>query len=256
MRIIISPAKQMHRLDEALDWQDLPSLIDRAQEVLDWLRLLSYPEAKALWGTNDKLTLQNYELLGEVDLREGLTPAILAYDGIAYKYMAPSVFEAGQFDYVQEHLRIISGFYGILRPLDGVVPYRLEMQAKAHVGGTRDLYEYWGGALYDELLRDDGSRTVVNLASKEYSKAVESHLQPSDKFLTCTFAEEQSGKLVQKGVYCKMARGEMVRYMAERGIEELEELKGFDRLGYAFAPELSSEDEYVFLGQPKRKRPR
>ena len=85
-----------------------------------------------------------------MDLTKNLTPALLAYDGIQYTYMAPAVFEDGQFDYVQEHLRILSGFYGVVKPLDGAVPYRLEMQAKATVGGHKNLYDFWGDSLYKD----------------------------------------------------------------------------------------------------------
>lgn len=177
-------------------------------------------------------------------MRKRLTPAILAYDGIQYTYMAPDVFEQRYFDYVQEHVRILSGFYGSVRPLDGVVPYRLEMQAKANVDGCKNLYEFWGDSLYREVLPE--GRVIVNLASKEYSKCVEKYLQPQDRFITVVFGELQNGKVVQKGVYAKMARGEMVRFAAEINAESPEELKAFDR-GYRFDEERSTETEYVFI---------
>ena len=110
-----------------------------------------------------------------MDLQSSLTPALLAYDGIQYTYMAPAVFEDGQFDYVQEHLRILSGFYGVVKPMDGVVPYRLEMQAKAVVDEYKNLYDFWGDDLYREVM--DESRILVNLASKEYSKCIEKYLK-------------------------------------------------------------------------------
>ena len=180
-----------------------------------------------------------------MDLQKNLTPALLAYDGIQYTYMAPAVFEDGQYDYVQEHLRILSGFYGVVKPMDGVTPYRLEMQAKAAVDGCRDLYEYWGGRLYREVM--DESRVVINLASKEYSRCVEAHLQPGDRFVTCVFGELENGKPVQKGVYAKMARGEMVRFMAERHVEDPEELKAFAVDHYRYSEELSEKDMFVFV---------
>lgn len=245
MKIIISPAKQMKRREDMVPPESEPVFLDRAQEVLTWLKTLSYDEAKRLWRCSDKLAHANYEALQNLELSQQLTPAVLAYDGIAFKYMAPSVFETGQFSYVQEHLRILSGLYGALRPMDGVVPYRLEMQAKAHVTGTRDLYEYWGNSLYREVI--DNSRTLINLASKEYSTTIERYLQPHDRFITCTFAEKIDGRLVQKGVYCKMARGEMVRFMATHNVTEPEQLESFDSPDWRFAPELSSPKEYVFL---------
>ena len=111
-------------------------------------------------------------------MRKRLTPAILAYDGIQYTYMAPDVFEQQYFDYVQEHVRILSGFYGSVKPLDGVVSYRLEMQAKAKIDGCKNLYEFWCDSLYREVLPE--GRIIINLASKEYSKCVEKYLQPQD----------------------------------------------------------------------------
>ena len=250
MKIIISPAKQMKRHEDVIPPESEPVFLNCAEELLAWLKTLNYDEAKRLWRCSDKLARANFEALADLELSQRLTPAVLAYDGIAFKYMAPSVFESGQFAYVQEHLRILSGFYGALRPMDGVVPYRLEMQAKAHVAGTRDLYEYWGDTIYREIM--DESRTVINLASKEYSTVIERYLQPNDRYITCTFAEAVDDRLVQKGVYCKMARGEMVRFMAVNDVTEPEQLKGFDSPDWRFEPELSTSNEYVFLRQSKR----
>ena len=164
--------------------------------------------------------------------------------------MAPAVFEDGQFDYVQEHLRILSGFYGVLKPMDGVTPYRLEMQAKAKVAGTSNLYEYWGDTLYSEVRDDSG--VIINLASKEYSRCIEKYLHPEDRFITCIFGELENGRVVQKGVYAKMVRGDMVRFMAEHQIEDPKMLKTYDRMHYHFSAERSSEAEYVFIRENKR----
>ena len=249
MRIILSPAKQMVLNTDILDIRGLPVFLEQAEEILDYLRGLSYGEAKKLWACNDGLARKNYERLSCMDLRRSLAPAILSYDGIAFKYMAPVVFEYGQFDYVQKHLRILSGFYGVLKPMDGVTPYRLEMQAKAKVGGAKDLYEYWGDRLYREVLDESG--LIVNLASKEYSRCIEKYLEPEDVFLTCVFGELEGDRVVQKGVYAKMARGEMVRFMAERNIEKPEEMKRFDRLGYRFDPGRSEDGNYVFIRETR-----
>lgn len=222
-----------------------PVFMEQAWEILGYLKQLSYAEAKQLWACNDKIGEQNYERITRMDLNRGHTPAILSYDGIAFQYMAPGVFEDGQFDYVERHLRILSGFYGVVKPLDGVTPYRLEMQAKARVGGTKDLYEYWGDRLYREVL--DESRIIINLASKEYAKCIEKYLQWSDTWITCVFGELEKGRIVQKGVYAKMARGEMVRFMAENHIEEAEKIKEFDRLGYRYDPDRSDKANYIFI---------
>lgn len=247
MKIIIAPAKQMRIATDVALPLTTPAFLARAEEVVGWLKGLSYEEAKRLWACSDKLAIENYERLARLDVRcaAELTPAVLAYDGIAYKYMAPAVFEDGHFDYVQERLRILSGVYGALRALDGVVPYRLEMQAKAQVAGAKNLYDYWGDLLYREVVDESG--VIVNLASKEYAKCVERHLRPGDHFVTCVFGELSGERVVQKGVYAKMARGDMVRFMAENRVEDLADLRRYDRLGYAFCEERSSEDELVFL---------
>ena len=245
MRIILSPAKKMNVNTDDLAPCGFPAFMEQTEEIVHFLKGLSYGEAKKLWACNDRIAEQNYDRLQQMDLYHQLTPAILSYEGIAYQYMAPSVFENGQFAYVQEHLRILSAFYGVVKPMDGVTPYRLEMQAKAKIAGTKDLYDYWGDRLYREVL--DDSRVIINLASKEYSRCIEKYLQPEDVYITCVFGEFSGEKIVQKGVYAKMARGEMVRFMAENRIGSPEEMKGFDRLGYAFRADLSDERTYIFI---------
>ena len=245
MRIILSPAKKMRYDENGPAYRDLPVFLSDAEKIKASLKEKSFSELKALWACNDKIAEQNIERLSSMDLREQLSPAILSYDGIAYQYMAPTVFETEMLRYVQEHLRILSGFYGILKPMDGVTAYRLEMQAKLELCGAKNLYAYWGDRLYRELR--DSSGIIVNLASKEYSKCIEKYLQPGDRYISCNFYEEVQGKPVQKGVYCKMARGEMVRFMAENRIEESEEIKQFSVMGYRFSEELSSEKEYVYV---------
>ena len=255
MRIIISPAKQMRVDTDTFSCTELPVFTDHAEVLKDWIRSLSYEEQKKLWACNDKIARQNAERFAHMDLSKNLTPALLAYDGIQYTYMAPAVFEDGQFEYVQEHLRILSGFYGVVKPLDGVVPYRLEMQAKAAVSGHRNLYDFWGDSLYQEVM--DESRILINLASKEYAKCIEKYLRPEDRCITCVFGEPEGGRIVQKGVYAKMARGEMVRFMAGIHAEEPEQIKTFNWSGYHFDEDRSSADEYVFIrteipGKPSR----
>ena len=248
MRIIIAPAKKMAVDTDTLAPAGMPVFLERAERLMEWVRALPYDEQKRLWACSDAIARQNAERFAHMDLRSRLTPALLAYEGIQYTYMAPAVFEDGQIAYVQDHLRILSGFYGVLKPLDGVVPYRLEMQAKAAVDGHANLYAYWGDALYREVM--DESRVLVNLASKEYSKAVERYLQPGDTYVTCVFGELEGGKVVQKGVYAKMARGEMVRYLASVQAESPDQLRGFTWSGYVFDESRSDEATYTFVRIP------
>ena len=244
MKIILSPAKKMNVDTDSLAIQGMPVFLEQTEEILIWMKSKSYAELKKLWNCNDKIAEQNVDRLKHMDLRKRLTPAVLSYEGIAYQYMAPAVFESGQLDYVQEHLRILSAFYGVLKPMDGVTPYRLEMQARAAIAGYKDLYDFWGAGLYEEVRDDSG--IIINLASKEYAKSIEKYLKVEDTYITVTFGEMSGGRIVTKGTYAKMARGEMVRFMAESNVEDPEDMKKFDRLGYIYRDELSSETEYVF----------
>lgn len=245
MRIIVSPAKKMNEYTDVLPWKELPVFLKTTEDIMNWMKRLTLTQARELWGCNEKLAELNFRRFSEMELKKNLTPALISYEGIQYQYMAPVVFSEKEWEYVQKNLRILSGFYGVLKPLDGVTPYRLEMQAKTGIGEKSNLYEVWGERIYDEVL--DESRIVINLASKEYSKCIESYIKKEDKLITCIFGERKDGKVIQKGTQAKMARGEMVRFMAENEIEQPEEIKTFNRLGYQFKEELSNENEYIFL---------
>jgi cytoplasmic iron level regulating protein YaaA (DUF328/UPF0246 family) len=212
---------------------------------MKYIQGLSYEEVKGLWKCGDRIAETNYKHFSNMSITERLTPAILAYEGIQFQYMAPHVFEQEQWDYIEKHLYILSGFYGMLRPLDGIVPYRLEMQASIKLSGYKDLYDYWGDTLCRKLYED--TDIVLNLASNEYSKCIEKYLTDQVQFITCTFGEYKDGKITTKGTYAKMARGEMVRYLAERSIEDVSEIKHFDRLGYRYKPEASNKKNIVFI---------
>ena len=245
MRIIISPAKKMNMDIDSLPVRALPRFLDRTEELLTLLRAMSPEELKALWKCNEQLARLNVERLADMDLRSQLTPAILAYEGIQYQYMAPGVFTVEELDYVQEHLRILSGFYGVLRPFDGVRPYRLEMQAKLKTLKGMDLYQFWGNTLAAEVFEE--TDCVVNLASKEYSQCLSRYVPSGARFITCVFGERKGGKIIEKGTMCKMARGEMVRYLAENRAEDPEQMRNFDRLQYHFSQEDSDEQTYTFI---------
>lgn len=245
MKIIISPAKKMKVNTDTLEVRALPVYLHEAEYLRQYLSELSYEELKSLWKCNDQIAQINYERVRTMNLRMHLTPALLSYEGIQYQYMAPAVLEDGQWEYVQEHVCILSGFYGVVHPLDGVTPYRLEMQTKVNLPNVKNLYEYWGEKIYREVSAD--TEVIVNLASKEYSKCVEKYLTPEIRYITCVFAEYKGDKVIEKGTYAKMARGEMVRFLAERKAERPEEMKSFCRLGYRYSEKESTKDRYVFL---------
>ena len=244
MKIILSPAKKMKVNTDFPGVTGESVFLDDTKKILTWLREKNREELKEIWKCNDKLTDENIERIKNMDLYKGLTPAILSYEGIAYQYMAPAVFADKQLSYIQDNLRILSAFYGVVKPMDGVVPYRLEMQAKAGIDGNKDLYGFWKDKLYKEVRDESG--IIINLASKEYYKCIDKYLTKNDRFITCDFVEEVNGKLVTKGTYAKMARGEMVRFMAEENIVDSEEIKKFDRLNYIFRKDLSDNVKFVF----------
>ena len=245
MRIILAPAKKMNVDVDSFPVDALPQFLPKTEQLLSALQAMSPQALQKLWKCNDAIAALNVERLARMDLHHRLTPAVMSYEGIAYRYMAPGVMEQSHLDYLREHLRILSGFYGLLRPFDGVTPYRLEMQARLEIDGCRNLYQFWGDRLARQLVSE--TDLVLNLASKEYSKAVEPHLPTTVRFLTCTFGEQKGGKIIEKGTMCKMARGQMVRWLAENKVTNWADIQAFDQLGYRFQPELSTADHHVFV---------
>ena len=252
MRIIIAPAKKMVVDTDSFAVDSLPQFLEQTEQLKAVLQGMSPKELQALWKCNDSIAKLNIERLEQMNLRRNLTPAIFSYEGIQYRYMAPGVMETTHLDYLREHLRILSGFYGLLRPFDGVTPYRLEMQAKLAVDGCRDLYQFWGSRLARQLVSE--TDVVLNLASKEYSRAVEVYLPKTVRFVTCAFGELKDGKVVEKGTNCKMARGQMVRWLAENQIKSPEDLLAFDHLGYQFCRSTSVGNHTVLLWMYQRTR--
>lgn len=246
MKIIISPAKKMN-IDDIFEYRSKPVFFEQAEEIMNYMKNLSYDECKTIWKCSDKLAQLNYDRVVNMDLNYRLTPALFSYEGIQYQYMGARVLSRDALEYLQDNLRILSGFYGILKPLDGVVPYRLEMQSKFINYKNKDLYEYWADKIANSLFEE--TNLIINLASKEYSKCVEKYLKnsPGTKFITCVFGEINGDKVIEKGTLAKVARGEMVRYLAQNNVYDLEGLKRFDKLGYKYSQEKSNENTYVFI---------
>ena len=267
LQAIISPAKQMRIAQDAFAPQGIPpfpTATERLrQELLRIEREQGADGLKKLWRVNDKLLNQNIERLhgltpvldegqlDEPDVARAVSAAAFSYVGIQYQSLAPEVLDLDALSWLQDHLWILSGFYGCARPLDAVQPYRLEMGAKLSLDGARDLYGFWSDKLARAIAPSDAGSdgqppapdagcTVVNLASAEYARAVLPHLRATDRVVTCIFGEElRAGKPVQRATASKIARGSMVRWMAEHNIEDARELKGFD-IGYRYDPKLSA----------------
>ena len=167
---IVSPAKKMNVVEGPPYPTTQPEHLERTRLLFDALRSLSYDQAKELWQCSDRLARANYQRLHESDLGRNLTAAALAYEGIQYQHLAAQVLDEDSLSYLERHLRILSGFYGVLRPTDGVVPYRLEMQARlalparGEAPATKDLYAFWG----DEAFALMTSDTTVLMAAEKY----------------------------------------------------------------------------------------
>lgn len=245
MQIIISPAKKMRVDNDDIGAVSLPVFLAKTEELLAALRALDYKALQNLWQCNDALAELNYNRLQKMDLRRNLTPAVFSYDGLQYQHLAPNVLDEAALAYLDRHLKILSGFYGILKAFDGVVSYRLEMQAKLSCGNAKNLYAFWGDCIYKELVKTDNE--ILNLASLEYSKAVEPYVTKDIRFVTCVFGVLQNGKIKVKATEAKMARGEMVRRCAETGADNIDAVKNFVANSYTFAKEFSDENKFVFL---------
>lgn len=230
---------------EDFGWHQLPLFLDKTEMLKDRLQKMSIEELADCMKCNQKIATLNHERFQKMDLHEGLIPALFAYEGLQYQHMAPAVFTSDELEYVEKHLVILSGFYGLLRPFDGIRCYRLEMQTRLDINENKSLYDFWKDDLANELFHDDD--LVLNLASKEYSQCIEPYLNENRKMITCVFASLDKGKLKVKGTEAKMARGEMVRYMASHQIEDLEEIRHFNYLGFEYDASYSNDKEWVYL---------
>lgn len=246
MQIIIAPAKKMITDDANFLPLHTPLYLNYTEQIFQALQNLTYDEAQKLWQTSDKLTQENYQNLQNMDLQQPLTPAILSYSGIQYQYMAPNVLSQTALNYLQKTLWILSGFYGALRPFDGIVPYRLEMGAHLPVAGAKNLYKFWGDRLY-QAVRNQGP--IINLASKEYAKTITPYLQDDDQFIDIIFAHLINGQLKTKATLAKIARGEMVRFIVENSLTTVAQLKQFQSETYTFDADRSDSQRLVFIGK-------
>ncbi len=273
LQVIISPAKQMRVEADAFAPRGIPPFPEKTEQLVQALHRIEREEGpsglKSLWSVNDKLLSENIErlhnfasVLDGCDLENAtiarlVGPAVFSYVGIQYRSMAPDVLDLDALDWLQGHLWVLSALYGCVRPFDAVQPYRLEMAAKLSVESARDLYAFWGADIARAVCgvdeRGDApceapasaapSTTVINLASVEYAKAVLPHLPAHATSVTCIFGEDlRNGRPVQRATASKIARGSMVRWMAEHSVENPNALTQFD-IGYAFAPELSHADD-------------
>lgn len=248
MLIIISPAKQMVSSDYGLAPQQWPRFYAEAQGIVEQLKPLSVNELKTLYGSSVSIAALNHARLQEFGKAQlpALTPAIYAYQGLQYQAMGAKVLTDTQYQWLEQHLRILSALYGLLRPFDGVEPYRLEMQARFCPQAGQSLYDFWRPRVTQALLEQGKSPrpVLINLASAEYAKAVD--LSAFDCY-DVRFCVRKDDKLVEQGAWCKKARGAMVHYLSAIEASVPQAMQGFNDFNFHFAPQASSERQYVFI---------
>ncbi|ESS58009.1 hypothetical protein EDP2_1528 [Enterobacter cloacae S611] len=252
MLILISPAKTLdYQSPLATERYTQPALLEHSQQLIKTARTLSAPQIKKLMGISDKLADLNATRFH--DWQPDFTPenarqALLAFKGDVYTGLQAETFSDADFDFAQKHLRMLSGLYGVLRPLDLMQPYRLEMGIRFENERGKDLYQFWGDIITDtlnEALAEQGDEIVVNLASDEYFRAVRLK-KLNARIIKPVFLDEKNGTFKVISFYAKKARGLMSRYIIEQRLTKPEQLTGFDREGYFFDEAASTPDELVF----------
>lgn len=248
MITIISPAKNMKVDREGTRPVTMPYYMEEAKDIWGELRKMMPQDLQVLMKINDKLAEDSFDRIQHMKFDMEGTAAIETYDGIQYKYMNPQTFSEEGKAFAQKHLRVLSGLYGVVRPYDSIYEYRLEMLTKMSVNDSKNLYDYWGRKIHDRLIEDlIGEKVIVNLASDEYGKTVKKYVKPPYRMITCHFKVFSKGQYKVQATAAKMARGSMVRYICENGIDNPEKLKNFDWEGYRFEESLSGPEEFVFL---------
>ncbi|WP_380184578.1 peroxide stress protein YaaA [Kalamiella sp. sgz302252] len=252
MLMVISPAKTLDFASPlATERFTQPALLDDARALIEVARELTPAQIGSLMSISDKLAdlnagrFQNWQTPFTPD---NARQAILAFKGDVYTGLAAETLQEEDFAFAQQHLRMLSGLYGLLRPLDLMQPYRLEMGTKLANPAGKDLYAFWGDKLTEALnaaLADQGDDVLINLASDEYFKAVKP-AKIQGRIVKPVFLDEKNGKFKIISFYAKKARGLMSRYIIEKRLTQPEQLKAFDVDGYFFAADESSERELVF----------
>ena len=213
---------------------------------------LSPEELEALMKISPKLGEMNYKRFKEWSINRRMgKPALLAFQGDVYKAMRAESFTEKQMEFANKHLRMLSGLYGVIKPMDDIQPYRLEMGTPVAIKEKKNLYDYWKGNLtkyFMEELSKEANGTLINLASVEYSKAIDlEEIKGTYPVVNITFKEYKNGRHQTIGIYSKRARGYMSRFIMENSIDSPEELKEFSTEGYSFSAHMSSSDEFVFV---------
>ncbi len=253
MLILISPAKTLDFDTPAkTKINTMPDYLSDSQELIDGLQKLSAKKISSLMDISDKLSELNHDRFQTWQrpfTADNAKQAILAFQGDVYLGLEAETFSAADFKFAQQHLRILSGLYGLLRPLDLMQPYRLEMGTLFKNNRGKDLYAFWGDKITNEInkvIEQDKSPTIINLASIEYFKSVQPKLLKAE-VITPHFKDYKNGQYKMISFFAKKARGMMTAYIIKNRLTKVEDLKDFDTAGYKFSGKDSTEKELVFL---------
>jgi cytoplasmic iron level regulating protein YaaA (DUF328/UPF0246 family) len=249
MLLVISPAKTLDYSHPEYSVHTQPDFTSEVKDLVGVLRKKSAKQISKLMHLSDSLSILNeerYQSFTETFSPDNSKQAILAFKGEVYAKMEADSFTAEDLDFAQQHLRILSGLYGLLKPLDLIQPYRLEMGTKLKTKKGDNLYDYWGTKISKALNAAGEGRTLVNLASQEYFKAVDKKTLKMP-VITIHFKEHKEGSYQVVGFFAKQARGLMTRYAIQNRFTDPEQLKVFQEDGYEFAERLSSAQDWVFV---------
>ncbi len=252
MLILLSPSKNLHNKPKQAHHFSLPRFPDETGQLIEVLKKQTPKSLQKLMDINDKLAKLNVERYHQYSWphsAENATTAMYTFRGEVYLGLEANTFTSAEADEANKRIRILSGLYGLLRPLDLIQPYRLEMGIELKVGKAKSIYQFWGSKITDLLNEDiasSKSKEVINLASQEYSAAIQND-KLSVPVIDIQFLEDRNGKLQFLSYNAKRSRGWMSRYIVDQKIKSSKELRGFDLQGYSFREELSDSKKMVFV---------
>ncbi|MDN3686436.1 peroxide stress protein YaaA [Cyclobacterium jeungdonense] len=249
MIVLISPAKTLDYSSSEVSISSQPQFQKEARELAGIMKKKSAQSIQKLMGVSENLAALNeerYKHFVDEYTRENAKQALLAFKGDVYMHIDVDSFTEEDFNFAQEHLRILSGLYGLLRPMDLIQPYRLEMGTQLKTKKGSNLYDYWGKKIADSINTISDGQPVVNLASKEYFKAVDRKALKS-RIIHPVFKEFKSGTYKNIGIFSKQARGMMTDFIIKNKLTDPEKLKTFQKAGYEYAENKSTSDEWVFI---------
>jgi cytoplasmic iron level regulating protein YaaA (DUF328/UPF0246 family) len=249
MLLVISPAKTLDYSHPEYSAHTQPEFTSEVKDLVGVLRKKSPAQISKLMHLSEALATLNaerYQTFMDTFSPDNSKQALLAFKGEVYAKMEADQFTAEELEFAQQHLRILSGLYGLLKPLDLMQPYRLEMGTKLKTKKGDSLYDYWGTKISKALNAAGEGRTLVNLASQEYFKAVDKKTLKLP-VITIHFKEHKEGSYQVVGFFAKQARGLMARFAIQNRITDPEQLKTFNEEGYEFAERLSNAQDWVFV---------